>query len=91
VVAQRGQEIGLRMALGATRADVVGMMLRKGLSPVLIGLVIGVALTLVLSRLLSSQLYHVKATDALTFAAVPLLLILIAGAPPISPLREQPG
>jgi putative ABC transport system permease protein len=88
VVAQRGQEIGLRMALGATRADVVGMMLRKGLSPVLIGLMIGVALALVLSRFLSSQLYHVKATDTFTFAAVPLLLILIAGCAAYFPSRK---
>lgn len=88
VVAQRGQEIGLRMALGATRADVVGMMLRKGLSPVLIGLVIGVALALALSRFLSSQLFHVKATDALTFAAVPVLLILIAGCAAYFPSRR---
>jgi predicted permease len=88
VVAQRGQEIGLRMALGATRADVVGMMLRKGLSPVLIGLLIGVALALALSGFLSSQLYHVKATDTLTFAAVPLLLILIAGCAAYFPSRR---
>lgn len=88
VVTQRNQEIGLRMALGATRADVVGMMLRKGLSPVLIGLLIGVALALALSRLLSSQLYHIKATDALTFAAVPLLLILIAGCAAYFPSRR---
>jgi predicted permease len=88
VVAQRGHEIGLRMALGATRADVVGMMLRKGLTPVLIGLAIGVALALALSRFLSSQLYHVKATDALTFAAVPLLLILIAGCAAYFPSRR---
>jgi putative ABC transport system permease protein len=88
VVAQRSQEIGLRMALGATRADVMGMMLRKGLSPVLIGLLIGVALALALSRFLSSQLYHVKATDTLTFAAVPLLLILIAGCAAYIPSRR---
>ena len=88
VVAQRGQEIGLRMALGATRADVVGMMLRKALSPVLIGLGIGVALALALSHFLSSQLYLVKATDTLTFAAVPLLLILIAGCAAYFPSRR---
>ncbi len=88
VVAQRGQEIGLRMALGATRGDVVGMMLRKGLTPVLIGLAIGVALALALGGFLSSQLYHVKATDTLTFAAVPLLLILVAGCAAYFPSRR---
>jgi len=88
VVTQRCQEIGLRMALGATRGDVVGMMLRKGLTPVLIGLAIGVALALALSRFLTSQLYHVKATDALTFDVVPLLLILIAGCAAYVPARR---
>src|SRR5262249_45897882 len=88
VVAQRRQEIGLRMALGATRGEVVGMMLRKSLNPVLIGLVIGVALALVLSGLLSSQLYDVKARDTLTFAAVPLLLILVAGCAAYFPSRR---
>jgi putative ABC transport system permease protein len=88
VVAQRGQEIGLRMALGATRAEVVGMMLRKSLSPVLIGLLIGVALALALSGFLSSQLYQVKARDTLTFAAVPLLLILVAGCAAYFPSRR---
>jgi predicted lysophospholipase L1 biosynthesis ABC-type transport system permease subunit len=88
VVAQQGQEIGLRMALGATRGDVVGMMLRQGLTPVLAGLAIGIALALALSRFLSSQLYHVKATDAFTFAAVPLLLILIAACAAYFPSRR---
>jgi predicted permease len=88
VVAQRSQEIGIRMALGATRADVVVMMLRKGLSPVLVGLSIGVALALSLSRFLSSQLYQVKATDALTFSAVPLLMVLIAGCAAYFPSRR---
>ena len=88
VVAQRGREIGLRMALGATRDDVLGMMLRKGLTPVLIGVLIGVTFALSLSRFLSSLLYHVKATDALTFAAVPLLLIIIGGCAAYFPSRR---
>lgn len=88
VVAQRGQEIGLRMALGATRGNVVAMMLRKGLSPVLIGLLIGVVLAPALGGLLSSQLYHVTATDTLTFATAPLVLLLIAVCAAYFPSRR---
>jgi len=88
VVAQRGQEIGIRMALGATRANVTVMMLRKGFSPVLTGLLIGFAAALALSRFLSSQLYGVKATDALTFSAVPLVMVVIAGCAAYFPSRK---
>jgi ABC-type antimicrobial peptide transport system permease subunit len=88
VVAQRGQEIGIRMAMGATSTDVVAMMLRKGLTPVLIGLLIGLVLALTLTRFLSSQLYQVKATDAVTFSAVSLLMVVTAGSAAYFPSRR---
>jgi ABC-type antimicrobial peptide transport system permease subunit len=86
-VAQRRQEIGIRMAMGASSADVVAIMLRKGLAPVLIGLLIGLVLALTLTRFLSSQLYRVEATDVLTFSAVSLLMLLIAGCAAYFPSR----
>jgi putative ABC transport system permease protein len=87
-VAQRRQELGIRMALGATRADVTAMMIRKGLGPVLAGLSIGLAAAFALSRFLSSQLYAVKATDPLTFSAVPLAMVVIAGCAAYFPSRK---
>lgn len=88
VVAQRRQEIGVRMALGATRGDVVAMMLRSGLRPVLAGLLVGLALAFASSRLLTSQLYGIPATDAATYVAVPLLLAFIASCAAYFPSRR---
>ena len=88
VAAQCRHEVGIRMALGATRTDVTTMMLRKGLGPVLMGLLIGLALALPLTRFLSSELYEVKATDAFTFSAVSLLMIAIAGGAAYFPSRK---
>jgi putative ABC transport system permease protein len=88
VVAQRGKEVGIRMALGATPAGVTALMLRQGLAPVLTGLVAGLAAALALSRFLSSQLYLVKATDALTFALVASLMVVTAVAAAYFPARR---
>jgi putative ABC transport system permease protein len=77
-VAQRRQEIGIRMALGAEGASVLGMVLRQGLAVAGVGLVLGVAGALALSRLLSSMLFDVAATDPAAFIAAPLLLGLVA-------------
>jgi predicted permease len=80
-VSQRTREIGLRMALGARGGDVMRMVVRQGMWLALIGLLIGLAGALVLTRLMSSVLYGVSATDVVTFAGVTLLLgsvVLIA-------------
>ncbi len=77
-VAQRQREIGIRMALGAERGDVVKMVVGQGLRLVLIGVAIGIAGALALTRFLSSLLYGVKPTDPLTFVAVSLILIAVA-------------
>jgi predicted permease len=87
-VARRGQEIGIRMALGATRADVMLMMLHKALRPVIIGLSIGLLLAFELSRFLASELFRVEATDALTFSVVPLLMAAIAASAALLPSRR---
>jgi len=79
---QRTYEMGVRMALGATRGNIFGLVLRQSLRLVLIGLALGVAASLALTHLMTGFLYNVTATDPLTFLAVSLLLIatgLLAG------------
>jgi putative ABC transport system permease protein len=77
-VARRTQEIGIRMALGARRANVLRMVVREGVVLVMAGIGIGLAGALALTRFLSSLLFGVTPRDPLTFAAVSLLLIVVA-------------
>jgi putative ABC transport system permease protein len=77
-VTQRTREIGIRMALGAQRSDMLGMVLRQSLTVVLIGLVLGLLAAFAATRLLASLLYGVGANDALTYAAVVTLLSVAA-------------
>ena len=76
--AQRTREIGIRVALGATSAKIVRLVLRQGLGLVVIGLLLGVGVALAMVRLLSSYLYGVSPTDAPTFATVSAVLAGIA-------------
>jgi predicted permease len=77
-VGQRTREIGVRMALGAQRLNVLSMVLRDGARMILAGVVLGVCGGLALTRLMRSMLYGVQATDPLTFIAVALLLSTVA-------------
>ena len=77
-VTQRTHEVGIRMALGAQRRDVLGLILRQGLRLTLGGIAIGLIAAWAATRLLINMLYGVTATDPLTFAGVSLLLIGIA-------------
>ncbi len=77
-VSQRTREIGIRMAIGAARGEVVGMVMRQGLALVAIGGAVGLAAAFGAARLLRSVLYGSGAMDPLTFAAVPLLLAGVA-------------
>jgi predicted permease len=75
---QRTREIGIRMALGAQRLQVLQLVLRQGLRLTALGLAIGLALSLAFTRLLGSLLFGVTPTDLLTFAGVTLLLSAVA-------------
>jgi putative ABC transport system permease protein len=77
-VAQRTREIGIRMALGAERRDVVTMIVRHGLILTASGLVVGLGAAIALTRLMSAILYGVSATDVLTFTGVSVLLAMVA-------------
>lgn len=101
MVAQRTLEIGLRMALGAQRSDVLRMIVRRGFTLALVGVVAGIAIAAAATRLLSGMLYGIRATDPLTFAATAGLFLLVSiaasGVPayraarmdPMKSLREQ--
>jgi putative ABC transport system permease protein len=79
-VEQRRIEIGIRIAVGAEKSDIIGMVLRSGVTLALAGILIGLAGTLALSSVLKSQLFGVTATDPLTFIGVALGLIAVATA-----------
>jgi predicted permease len=77
-VAQRTRDIGIRMALGASQSDVLRDVLERGLRLTVIGLLLGLAGALAATRVLSSLLFGVQSTDALTFTAVSLILLTVA-------------
>jgi len=85
---QRTFEIGVRVALGASRSSIFGMVIRQSLELVIAGLGLGAAAALALSRLLSSFLYGISAQDPLTFVAVAGLLVLLALAAGYIPARR---
>jgi putative ABC transport system permease protein len=87
-VTRRTQEIGIRMTLGARRADVVSLIVRQGMPLVLLGAAVGVAAAGLLTRVLGSLLYGVGARDPATFAGVSLLLVLVASAACYLPARR---
>jgi predicted permease len=85
LVARRTHEIGIRIALGANRTSVLGLVLRQGLVLAGSGVVAGVAAALGLTRLMQSLLYGVEPLDVMTFLAVPLVLIIVATVASVLP------
>ena len=100
-VAARTREIGVRVALGAQRSNVIGMVVREGMTLGLVGIVVGLAASYLLTRLMTSLLYGVKATDPRIFAAASATLALTvlfaswwparkaASIEPVTALRDE--
>jgi putative ABC transport system permease protein len=87
-VAERGHEIGIRMAVGAPAGHVLAMVWKSGFSLAAIGLVLGVAGAVGASRLMRSLLFGVSATDATTFLVAPFVLALVAALACVIPARR---
>lgn len=87
-VAQRTNEIGIRMALGALSRDVLRLVLGQAAKLAMMGVVVGIAVALALTRLMSTLLFGVSATDPTTFAGVALLLVVVALAASYVPVRR---
>jgi predicted permease len=88
LVGQRTHEIGVRMALGAERRDVLQLVLGNGMKMAALGVVIGAAAALGLTRLMANQLFGVSAHDPLTFAGVAVVLLIVACAACYFPARR---
>jgi putative ABC transport system permease protein len=87
-VAQRTHEIGVRIALGAQRSDVLQLVISHGMKQVLIGLALGLGGALALTRVMKSLLFGVSTTDPLTFVVIALLLMAIALLACLLPARR---
>jgi predicted permease len=88
LVSQRTQEIGIRMALGASRGEVLLMVMRQGLRAVVAGLTLGIIAALLLTQLMASVLFEVPPTDPLTFTGVVSTILLVALAACLLPARR---
>ena len=87
-VEQRTGEIGVRMALGAQTADVLQLVVRQGMNPVILGLIVGLAGTFAVGRLLAAQLYQISPYDPLLVGGTAILLALAALLACLIPARR---
>jgi ABC-type antimicrobial peptide transport system permease subunit len=87
-VARRRAEMGIRMALGAKRSDVLTMVLRQGMMPVLAGLAAGAAAALAIGRSVASLLFQVSPRDPIAFTAAGAVLLLVSAAACLVPARR---
>jgi len=88
LVSQRTREIGVRLALGATRGEVFRLILGRGMSLAGVGAAIGIGAAFWLTRVIETLLFSVSRTDPVTFVAVPAALILVAGLACYLPARR---
>jgi putative ABC transport system permease protein len=95
VAAQRTQEIGVRMAVGATRADILRLIAMEGVRLIALGVVVGLGAALAAAQVLKSLTFHVGPRDPATYVAVVSLLGLVALAATLIPARAamqtEPG
>jgi putative ABC transport system permease protein len=87
-LAQRTREIGIRVALGASRTSIVALVVRQGMTPVLVGMGVGLAAAALAARLMGTLVHGVSASDPLTFATVTLVLALVGAAACWAPARR---
>jgi predicted permease len=90
-VARRRNEIGIRMALGAQRSQLLGLIIRQGMAPVVVGLAAGVAVALFLGRAIRSLLFGVQPADPLTIAGVTAAVLVVGALACIVPARRAAG
>jgi putative ABC transport system permease protein len=90
-VTERTREIGIHMALGATKGTVLGMILWQGMRLTVVGLVAGLAASFGLTRLLQAQLFNVKPTDPVTLSAVTAFIAVVAVVACYVPARRATG
>ncbi len=90
-VARRRNEIGIRMALGAQRSQLLGLVIRQGMAPVVLGLAAGVAVALFLGRLIRGLLFEVQPTDPFMIAGVAAVLLVVGALACLIPARRAVG
>ena len=88
LVGRRTQEIGIRLALGADRAMVRRLVIRQGMAPALLGLALGLTGAMLLSGVMTGVLYGVSPLDPATFAAIPVVLTVVAFLATIVPAQR---
>jgi ABC-type antimicrobial peptide transport system permease subunit len=88
LVSQSTRDIGVRIALGAQPANILGLVVRQGMELAAIGIVAGFAGSLALTHAMASLLFGVTATDPVTFIAVALILVLVAFVATVIPARQ---
>jgi putative ABC transport system permease protein len=91
LVTQGTHDIGVRVALGASRGNILGLVVRQGLMLAVVGIVTGLIGAAALTRLMSSLLFGVSATDAVTFGLVAALLAAVVCAATVMPARRATG
>jgi ABC-type antimicrobial peptide transport system permease subunit len=87
-VARRRNELGVRLALGASRSRLLGLVIRQGMKPVVVGLLAGVAVALLVSRTIRNLLFEVQPSDPMTIAGVTIVLLVVGILACLIPARR---